>query len=126
METTNAQSKATLWTGRIITILCVLFLLMDAVMKVAKATVSVEASGQLGWPANLVPAIGWVLLASTILYAIPRTAFLGAILLTGYLGGAIAIMLRAGQPYYFPIIFGVLVWTGLALRDSRVRSNFIG
>src|SRR4051812_35384665 len=116
METTLKQSKATTWSGWIVTGLVVLFLLVDAIMKVFKANVSMEGSIQLGWPAELVQAIGIILFVSTILYMIPRTAAIGAILITAYLGGAVSIMLRAGVPWFFPVVFGVLVWVGLALR----------
>jgi len=120
METKT--STAALWSGRIILGLVVLFLLVDAIMKVVKATVSIEGSVKLGWPADAVQGIGIVLLISTILYTIPRTAVLGAILITGYLGGAIAIMIRAGEPCYFPIIFGVLIWAPIYLRDEKLRA----
>jgi hypothetical protein len=85
----------------------------------------VEGSVRLGVPISLSVTIGTVLLVCTILYAIPRSAFLGAILLTGYLGGAVAIQLRVGSPMFetiFPVIFGVLIWAGLFLRDARLRS----
>lgn len=118
----KTQSNAALWTGRILSILCILFLLVDALMKVANAAPSVEGSIQLGWPEQSVQGIGIVLLICIILYIIPRTAILGAILLTGYLGGAISIMVRVSQPYYFPLIFGVLVWAGLFLRDEKLRT----
>ena len=121
MQTVNTPSKAMLWTGRIITIICVLFLVMDGGMKLFKAKVSVDGSVQLGWPETGVQAIGIVLLICTLLYAVPRTAVLGAILLTGYLGGATAIMVRAGVPVYFPIIFGVLVWAGVFLNNEKLR-----
>ena len=107
--------------GKIISVLCVLFLLVDAIMKVIKHPISVEGSAQLGWPVDQVQGIGIALLVSTILYIIPRTAVLGAILVTGYLGGAIAIMVRAGQPLYFALTFGILIWVGLGLRDEKVR-----
>jgi hypothetical protein len=107
--------------GKIISALCILFLLFDAIMKVIKESHSIEGSAALGWPVDQVQSIGIALLVSTILYIIPRTAFLGAILVTGYLGGAIAIMVRAGQPLYFAAVFGVLVWVGLYLRDERLR-----
>jgi len=131
METINViqpkplSGKGARWTGRIISIILVLFLLMDAIMKVVKATPSMEGSVQLGWPQSEVQSIGIVLLAATILYIIPRLSILGAILLTGYLGGATSVMVRAmqpGHPYIFPIIFGVLVWAGLFLRDEKLRT----
>ncbi len=126
METNLKQSKAASWSGWILTALVVLFLLVDAVMKVFEATVSMEGSIQLGWPAELVQTIGIILLVSTIVYMIPRTAAIGAILITGYLGGAISIMMRTGAPFYFPLIFGVLVWVGLGLRDARTKAYFFG
>lgn len=112
------------WTGLIISILCILFLLQDAIMKVIKAKPSMEGSVQLGWPESAVQGTGILLLFCTLLYIIPRTAVLGAILLSAYLGGATAIMLRAdmpGHPYLFPVIFGILVWAGLFLRDGQLR-----
>ncbi len=125
METNPNQSKAARLTGWILTGLVVLFLLVDAVMKVFEATVSMEGSTQLGWPAEKVQTIGIILLVSTIIYMIPRTAAIGAILITGYLGGATSIMLRAGVPWFFPVIFGVLVWVGLGLRDAKARAFFL-
>ena len=116
----NPSSKGVL-AGKIISALCILFLLFDAIMKIIKESHSIEGSAQLGWPVDQVQSIGIALLISTILYIIPRTAILGAILLTGYLGGAIAIMVRAGQPLYFATVFGVLVWAGLYLRDEKLR-----
>jgi hypothetical protein len=124
-QTGNRSGKGMLWTGRVITAICVLFLLVDAIMKVAKSVASMEGSVQLGWPQDAVQAIGIVLLVCTLLYIIPRTSILGAILLTGYLGGATSVMVRAmqpGHPYFFPVVFGVLVWAGLFLRDDRLRS----
>jgi len=110
-------------TGKIISALCILFLLVDAVMKVIAHPISIEGSVALGWPADQVQSIGIALLVSTILYIIPRTAMLGAILITGYLGGAIAVMVRADQPLYFAAVFGVLVWAGLYLRDESLRAQ---
>jgi DoxX-like family len=116
--------KRTLWAGRIISALPVLFLLLDAIMKLVKPPFVVEATVQLGYPESVIVGIGIVLLACTILYLIPRTAVLGAILLTGYLGGAIATHVRVGGPLFniiFPVILGAMVWGGLYLRDQRVR-----
>jgi hypothetical protein len=103
----------------------VLFLLLDGVMKLIKPAPVVEACARLGLPDSLIVSIGIVLLACTVLYAIPRSSFLGAILLTGYLGGAVVIQLRVGSPLFetlFPIIFGVLIWAGLYLRNDRLRA----
>lgn len=122
MKVYLTTSKASVIVGRILFVMVVLFLLVDALMKVAKAAPSMEGSIQLGWPAELVQTIGVILTISTILYVVPRTAILGAILVTNYLGGAVAIMMRAGQPYYFPIVFGVMVWGALYLLDARVRA----
>ncbi|WP_353721182.1 DoxX family protein [Dyadobacter sp. 676] len=118
---TKSQGNKGVLAGKIISALCILFLLFDAVMKVIKESHSIEGSAALGWPVDQVQNIGIALLISTILYIIPRTAILGAILITGYLGGAIAIMVRVGQPLYFAAVFGVLVWAGLYLRDEKVR-----
>ena len=118
-------SKKRLWAGRVVSGLVVLFLLVDGIMKVMKAPVAVQGSIQLGYPESVVPGIGVVLLVCTLLYVIPRTSILGAILLTGYLGGAIATHVRVGDPLFshvlFPVYVGVMVWGGLFLRDNRLR-----
>jgi DoxX-like family len=122
---TPAISKPSLWAGRIISALVVLFLLFDGVTKVLKVAAVLEASAELGVRESVVPGIGIVLLVCTVVYAIPRTAVLGAILLTGYLGGATATHVLAGGPVFpvvFAVGFGVLVWLGLFLRDERLRT----
>ena len=116
-------SNGMLWTGGIITGLVVLFLAFDGVTKIIKVAPVVEASERLGVPLDSIRAIGIVLLACTAIYAIPQTAVIGAILLTGYLGGAAAIHVRAGSgafPIAFSIVFGVLAWAGLVLREPRL------
>ena len=116
-------SSARMWTGRIITWLIALLLVMDAVMKLVKPAFVVDATTQLGYREGAIIPIGVVLLVSTVLYLIPRTAVLGAILLTAYLGGAVATHVRAASgafPIVFAIVFGVMVWGGLYLTDSRV------
>ena len=118
-------SKTMLWAGRVISALPVLFFLMDGVMKLVKPPIVVTSTVQLGYPENAIIPIGIVLILCTLLYVIPPTAVLGAILLTGYLGGAVATHVRVGAgmfPIVFPIIFGVLVWGGLFLRDARIRA----
>lgn len=118
-------SKKRLWAGRIVTALPALFLLVDAVMKLIKPAPVVEATVKLGYPESVILGLGIVLLASTILYLIPRTSVLGAILLTGYLGGAVATHVRMSEGLFsvlFPVIFGVLLWGGLWLRDDRLRA----
>lgn len=121
-QTAKTHSNKARWTGRIISGVCILFLLFDSIMKVVMHPVYVEGSNQLGWSANAVQPIGIVLLSCTILYIIPRIAILGAILLTGYLGGAIATMTRIGEPFYFPLIFAILLWGGLYLRNEKLRT----
>jgi DoxX-like family len=111
-------------TGRVITALAVLFFVFDGVTKVFNVPQVREASAQLGYRDSLSIYIGLTLLACTSLYVIPRTAVLGAILLTGYLGGAVASQLRIGAPIFnisFAVIFGGMVWAGLYLRESRLR-----
>jgi DoxX-like protein len=115
----------TIWAGRISSALAVLFLLLDSVIKVLNLAPAVEATTQLGYPVSLVIGIGILELTCLAFYAIPRTSVLGAILLTGYLGGAIATQLRAGSALFsvvFPIIVGVLIWGGLFLREDRLRA----
>ena len=118
-------SKMMLWAGRIISGLVALFLLVDGVMKLVKAEVVVKTTLELGYPESVVVGLGVVLTACTVLYLIPRTSILGAILLTGYLGGAVATHVRVGEglfPVLFPVVFGGLIWGGLFLRDDRLRS----
>jgi hypothetical protein len=112
--------------GAIMSSLAILFLLFDALTKVMGASQSVEASVQLGYPASLVPVIGIILLVCVVAYAVPVTSVTGAILLTGYLGGAVAAQLRVGNPLFthtlFPVYVGVLIWGGLLLREERLRA----
>jgi hypothetical protein len=118
-------SKTSLWGGRIISGLLVAFLLFDSITKIVREAHVMDAFARLGYPARLAPAIGTILLACVAVYIVPRTAILGAILLTGYLGGATEVNLRAGDPLFetlFPVIFSVLVWLGLFLRDRRLRA----
>jgi hypothetical protein len=113
--------------GRIITGMVVLFLVFDALMKLIKEAHVVQAFAELGYPIDLAVVIGTILLACVAVYVIPRTSVLGAVLLTGYLGGAVDCQLRAGKPLFdtlFPVMFGVLVWAGLYLRDERLREFF--
>src|ERR1700704_600674 len=120
------QSKAMLWTGRVMSALPVLFFLMDGIMKLVKPPIVVKSTVELGYPEGVILPIGIVLLVCTVLYVIPRTSVLGAILLTGYLGGAVATHVRVGDPLFshvlFPVYLGVLIWLGLYLRDDRLRA----
>lgn len=119
-------SAGALWTGRILSGLLVLFLLFDGITKLMKISVVLKACAQLGLSESIVVPIGITLLVCTVLYIIPSTSILGAILLTGYLGGAVCIQLRVGNPLFsqtlFPVYFGVLVWLALYLREPRLRS----
>jgi hypothetical protein len=124
-EYTSGVSRGRLWTGRIIAWLIAAFMLLDAAMKLMKPKVVADAFVRTGWPLELSVTLGIILLTSTVLYLIPRTAVLGAILLTGYLGGAVATNLRLENPAFntlFPVVFGVLVWMALWLRDSLVQA----
>ena len=117
-------SKGRLWTGRIVSGLSAAFLLMDGVMKLFKPAVVVEGTVKLGYPEAVIVPLGIVLTLCTLLYIFPRTAVLGAMLLTGYLGGAVATHVRASGSAFeilFPVIFGCLVWGGLWLRDERLQ-----
>jgi DoxX-like family len=119
-------SKGRLWTGRIMSGLPALFLLVDGVGKLVKPAPVVEGTVQLGYPESVLLGLGIVLLTCTVLYMIPRTAILGAILLTGYLGGAIATHVRVGSPLFshtlFPVYIAMLIWGGLYVRDDRLRA----
>jgi len=118
---TAAVPRWKLWAGRLLSGLTVLFLLFDGLVKVLKLAPAVEATARLGYPAGLVVAIGITELICVVLYVIPRTSILGAILLTGYLGGATATQVRLEDPwFFFPVLIGVLVWAGLFLRDRRL------
>jgi len=122
---TVSVSKSTIVSGYIITGLPALFLLLDGVMKLFKPPFVVEATARLGYSENTIVPLGITLVACTILYLIPRTSVLGAILLTGYLGGAVATHVRFFEgafPIVFPVIIGTLVWAGLYLRDPRLRT----
>jgi hypothetical protein len=125
MQTAPA-SKTSLWAGRIMSGLVVLFMFFDSAIKLLNLGPAVEGTARLGYPVSLVVPIGVVLFVCTVLYAIPRTSILGAILLTGYLGGAVASNVRMGNPLFgyvlFPVYVGVLLWGGLFLRDARLRA----
>lgn len=118
-------STKTVWAGRILSVLTTLFLLFDGIAKLFKPAFVVEGTLKYGYAESVIIPLGIVLTLCTILYAIPRTAVLGAILLTGYLGGAVNTHVRAGEgwfPILFPVIFGALIWGGLYLRDARLRA----
>lgn len=113
-------------TGLVLTGLSVLFLLFDAIGKLARPAAVVQGTTQLGWPAEVIVPLGIIQLVCLAFYLIPRTAFLGAILWTGYLGGAVATHVRLGNPLFshilFPTYIALLLWGGLWLRDRRLRA----
>jgi hypothetical protein len=120
----HVLSNTQLWAGRILGGLAALFLLWDGVMKLLKPAFVVKATRELGYPESDIVGIGVVLLACTLLHIVPRTSILGAILLTGYLGGAIASQVRVEASWFnviFAFVFACLLWGGLWLRDVRVR-----
>jgi len=128
METvaqSGTVSKAALWSGRAISGLVVLFMVFDGVTKVIKAKQVIDATIRIGFPLSTIVGIGITLLICVALYVIPRTSVLGAILLTGYFGGATAANIRAGSPLFntcFSVGFGVLTWLGLYLRERRLQA----
>jgi hypothetical protein len=118
-------SNAQRWIGRVLSALASLFLLFDGIMKLVKPSVVVQSTLQLGYAESAILGIGLTLLVCTLLYIVPRTSILGAVLLTGYLGGAVASNIRAGMPVFnvvFPMIMAALLWGGLWFRDLRVRN----
>jgi DoxX-like family len=122
---TAPVSKVRLWTGRVLSILGALFLANDAVLKFVKPDFVLEGSKDFGYAESTLVPLGIVLLVSAVLYLVPRTAVLGAILLTGYLGGAVATHVQHGDNLFkvvFPAIFGALLWIGLVLQDRRLSS----
>ena len=118
-----APSKRMFWIGWAVTVPPVLLLIVSGGMKLSQSPQAAEGFGKLGWPANLLLPLATIELTCVALYLNPRTAVLGAILLTGYLGGATATHLRLQEPdAAAPVVVGVLLWLGLFLRDSRIRS----
>jgi hypothetical protein len=116
------------WTGRAATGTAVLFIVFDTAVKLASAKVAVDATVQLGYAPHHVLAIGIIELACLALYLVPRTAFVGAVLWTGYLGGAVASNVRLDNPLFshtlFPVYVAALLWGGLYARDARLRALF--
>jgi len=120
-----ADSKNWFRVGHIISALPVLFLLFDGALKLVKPASVVEATVRLGYPENVNLSLGLVLITCAVLYVIPRTSILGAILLTGYLGGAVSAQARVGASLFsvvFPVILGALLWLGLYMREQRLRA----
>lgn len=124
IQTTAPTSKVSLWAGYVLSALAILFLLFDGSIKILQLPVAVESTTQLGYAANLLLGIGLIELACLLLYALPQTTLFGAILMTGYLGGAVATHVRAGSDWFsviFPFMIGALLWGGLYLRNETVR-----
>lgn len=119
-DTPNVSKKA-LWIGRVISILLVLMLSFSAIVKMMRPAGVLQEFDRLQVPPRLAIAIGILELACAVIYAIPQTAVLGAILLTGYLGGAVLTHFRIADPFWSPIVLGVFAWLGLYLRDPRLR-----
>jgi len=116
-----AVSRKSMWTGRVLSAIPVLMLLFSGSVKLMKLPSVVQGLAQFGYPVSLITLIGILEVGSTIVYLIPRTAVLGAILMTGFLGGAITTNVRMHNPLFsIPLILGVLVWAGLYLRDQRL------
>ncbi len=124
----ETSTRAPVYVGRALSTLAVLFLTFDAVGKLLLLPPVVEGSAELGFSADATFALGVILLVSVIVYALPRTSVLGAVLLTGYLGGAVATHVRLGHPLLshtlFPVYVALFVWGGLFLRDARLRALF--
>ena len=122
---TNTLSKGRLWTSRIMSGIVILFMLFDSIFKFIQPEEVVQGTTELGYGAHHIALLGTLGLLSVIVYAIPRTSVLGAILLTAYFGGAIATHVRLDNPLFshvlFPVYLGILAWGGLWLRDERVR-----
>ena len=125
VATRRHGSTGALWTGRVLSGLAVLFLLFDSAAKLLEIPPAVAGTEQLGYPADIVFTLGAILLSCVIVYVIPRTSVLGAVLLTGYLGGAVASHVRIGSPLFTHVLFGVylglILWGGLWLRDRSLR-----
>lgn len=120
-NTKTTESKIMLWAGRILSAVPVLMLLMSGTMKFIKPAGFAEGLEHLGWSETTMTYIGVVEILCAILYLIPKTAILGAILIAAYLGGATATHVRIGDPFIIPIALGIVAWLGLWLRDKRLR-----
>jgi len=127
LAATNQVSVVRLWAGRVLGGLPALLLLLDGVMKLFPPQFVVEATTELGYSASAIVPLGAVLTTSVVLYLVPQTSVLGAILLTGYLGGAVDVHVREQHPLwqvFFPAVFGAVLWLGLLLREPRLQAIF--
>ena len=119
------ENKTRLWGGRILWVLSVPFMVVDAITHILKPEPVVSAFERLGYPISQGPILGVIVLALVVLYSVPRFAMLGAVLLTGYLGGAVAIHARVGDVPIFQVLMGVMLWASLFCRDERVTALWI-
>ncbi len=117
-----APGAAAKWAGRVVSALPVALLLFSAAMKILNTPQFIEASKKFGYPDGALHRIGFLEVAVTLVYLVPKTSILGAMLLTGYLGGAVATHVRIGEPFVIPLALGILVWVGLYLREPRLRA----
>jgi len=126
ITTDQSHSPGVLWTGRIISGVAVAFLTLDAIGKLLRVQPVLDGTRQLGYPVEVVFGLGVTLMSCVLVYLVPRTAMLGAVLLTGYLGGAVATHVRVSNPIFthalFPTYVAALLWGGLMLRDARLRA----
>jgi hypothetical protein len=126
IRTNRTDSRRALWTGRVLSGLAVAFLIFDGASKLLEVQPVIDGTKQLGYPPDIVFSLGVTLLSCLLTYLIPRTSVLGAVLLTGYLGGAVATHVRVGNPLFthvlFPTYVAALLWGGLMLRDARLRA----
>jgi hypothetical protein len=127
-QTSKSRIGAWVWTGRVLSGITILFMLFDAAGKLALESHVIEATTKIGYPVAAIRPIGVIALICTILYAVPRTALLGAVLLTGFYGGAVASKIRIEDPLFsstlFAVYLGLITWVGLYLRDERLRTLF--
>jgi hypothetical protein len=121
-ESLDRSARPLVWTGRILTGLIVAFLLVDAVGKLIPLAPYVEGTKQAGYAVELLRPLGLLLAIPTLLHLIPRTQFLGALLLTAYFGGAVATHVRAGTSVWFPVVFCVILWAAYVMRSARLRA----
>jgi hypothetical protein len=122
----HGGSRRAVWTGRVLSGLAIAFLIFDSVGKLLEVQPVIDGTKQLGYPPDIAFSLGVTLLSCVLVYLIPRTSVLGAVLLTGYLGGAVATHVRVGNPLLthvlFPTYVAALLWGGLMLRDARLRA----
>jgi hypothetical protein len=120
--TSAAPGRLVRWLSYALSVLPAAALLMSAFMKLTRNPQLVEGAPHLGWPVEVLVVLGFVELGCTVIYLVPRTAVLGAVLLTGYMGGAVATHVRIGEPFVTQVLFGVVLWLALWLREPRLKA----